>query len=355
MAGNNTVKYVALVSLPLFAAAAVAQVAPKAPLNFAIDGVLVSGGATPPPAPATGLLPVVNAPATTRLTAGVSASRIGTSSQALLPSSDGVGAFRLSCRPSHMNFDDPLVFPGELGRAHHHTYFGNDGVDAYTNLSNLRSGTGSTCNGGNANMSAYWVPSMIDTRSGSPLTPHSVQVYYKSGYNSIPRESIQRFPEGLKLLAGNPMSTSRTDNTHYDFRCEYEGTAGPEMRGPTIPACPVGSYVWAELDFPNCWNGRDLDSPDHKAHMAYSGGGKCPSSHPVPLTQISFNVLWQVRASDDPSKWKLSSDQGAGGYSMHGDWINGWDPAIEEVWLNRCVRAGVDCNSNQLGDGRSLN
>ena len=35
----------------------------------------------------------------------------------------------------------------------------------------------------------------------------------------------------------------------------------------------------SRVTFPGCWNGRDLDSADHKRHLAYATSGRCPRSH----------------------------------------------------------------------------
>ena len=42
----------------------------------------------------------------------------------------GVPRFRLTCGPSHMAMDDPIVYPGQPGRSHHHTFVGNVSVIA---------------------------------------------------------------------------------------------------------------------------------------------------------------------------------------------------------------------------------
>src|SRR5690348_12510654 len=36
-----------------------------------------------------------------------------------------IGAFRTMCNPSHMAFNDPIVYPGQPNRSHLHTFFGN--------------------------------------------------------------------------------------------------------------------------------------------------------------------------------------------------------------------------------------
>jgi hypothetical protein len=82
-----------------------------------------------------------------------------------------IGAWRTTCTVSKMAWVDPIVFPGEPGRSHLHTFFGNTGVDENSTFTSLISSGGSTCFGGLANMSVYWVPSMIDTLTGMPLMP----------------------------------------------------------------------------------------------------------------------------------------------------------------------------------------
>src|ERR1041385_2867738 len=46
--------------------------------------------------------------------------------------------FYANCRFSHTNMDDPIVYPGEPGRSHHHTFFGNASTDASSTLASLR-------------------------------------------------------------------------------------------------------------------------------------------------------------------------------------------------------------------------
>lgn len=57
----------------------------------------------------------------------------------------------------------------------------------------------------------------------------------------------------------------------------------------------------------SCWDGTNLDSPDHKSHVAYSGtgasgGGACPSTHPVKLPQVMYELMWDV-SQFDQSMW----------------------------------------------------
>ena len=43
----------------------------------------------------------------------------------------------------------------------------------------------------------------------------------------------------------------------------------PVLKG-NLPLCAPGEVAEASIEFPDCWDGRRLDSPDHQAHMTYS-------------------------------------------------------------------------------------
>lgn len=58
-----------------------------------------------------------------------------------------------------------------------------------------------------------------------------------------------------------------------------------------------------------CWDGKNLDSPNHQSHVAYgqgsgaTGGGACPSTHPVKLPQVMYELMWNVTTFADKSLW----------------------------------------------------
>jgi Domain of unknown function (DUF1996) len=342
--------FVSAISL-ILSGAALAQTMPNPPSALTIDG----GVALPPPM--TGM-PVVNAPAYQVISNGTDQLRIMFPSPEAVTPYGGGGEFRTSCRPSHMSFDDPLVYPGQASKSHHHTFYGNTAVNAHVNLDNLRNVGNTTCDGGTANKTAYWTPSMIDTRTGTPIVPIQLNIYYKHGYDLPDSEfmKIEAPPLGLRILIGYPMRTTEWPEWSHEFHCELPGGEHTNS-GSTIPNCPAGSKLSAALWAPQCWDGR-LDSSDHKSHLKWAQGRPCPASHPRAIPQITEIITWDVRAGDDTSKWKLSSDMTPasqpGGLSLHADWINGWDPAILETWIRLCIR-GADCHANNLGDGRRLN
>lgn len=64
----------------------------------------------------------------------------------------------------------------------------------------------------------------------------------------------------------------------------------------------------------SCWDGKNLDSPDHRSHVAYPASGSfestgpCPATHPVRLPQVMYEVMWDTREFNDLFDW---SDDGS--------------------------------------------
>jgi len=283
------------------------------------------------------------------------------------PSGGAQGAFRTVCAYSHMSFDDPIVFPGQPGRSHLHTFFGNTGTNANSTPESIRGTGNSTCRGGIANRSSYWVPTLIDTRDDTPMKPDQFLAYYKSAH--LPPAQVQPLPAGLRMVAGDPYAMGpHPEVSSSRWKC----IGGPNKQNglyqASIGNCDVGANLIQEVFFPQCWDGINLDSPDHRSHMSYTaqvanpdGNGthrECPRTHPVALPEIALNVSYTVREQDAPLRWRLSSDMydksQPGGYSSHGDWFNGWKSDISDAFVRNCLEAAKDCHAHLLGDGRRI-
>lgn len=285
-------------------------------------------------------------PPPTRGHAGVRVSRTGE-----MPTpGDGVGAFRTVCTRSHFNRDDSLIFPNQPGRAHLHMYFGNTISDAASTPESLRSTGNSTCRGGIVNRSSYWVPAIIDTKDGAVIDMDRVDVYYKTGYRGVAASAVRPAPAGLRMIAGDMAARAPVRWGAASFRC------GDKRDWGIPPNCTAPLEM--HLIFPQCWDGKNLSSPDHKSHMAYANPPRgCPASHPVALPELSYIVHVDIPAGRNTATWRLSSDNyrgGQGGYSMHGDWINGWDEELPTVWTERVLNKGLSGGSHILGDGRVI-
>lgn len=284
---------------------------------------------------------------------------------------DRSGAFRTHCLESHSSQDDPLVFPGQRGAAHHHVFFGNPVVDAYTTMSDLQDATWTTCDGGTLNRSAYWVPALYDAY-GERIEYVEPLFYYKTGYH-LPASTIQPPPAGLSMVAGNASAIAPQGTQVVKFRCASWHSArrwfdpgDPLDHVDYLPDCPEDDLLEVRVVFPQCWDGRNLSAPDNRGHMAYpreaqppaAGTGGCPASHPVAIPEISYNFAIYVTAeTGSPSTWSFSSDQphvAAPGVSLHADWMNGWDTEIMALIVENCLRPARECGVGLLGDGTRL-
>jgi hypothetical protein len=165
------------------------------------------------------------------------------------------------------------------------------------------------------------------------------------------------------MIAGNSTSTTVQAKDPYgksisSFACNSESDPFPVVTaGNSIDTyCPEGArQLFMEIRFPQCWDGKNLDSFDHKSHMAYPTGYGCPATHPVGIPEIQLRVKYNYYA--DRSGWKLSSDNytsGPGGYSSHADWFNGWDRTTLNKILANCWNAQRDCQVDNIGNGEKL-
>ncbi len=277
-----------------------------------------------------------------------------------------IGAFRVPVGFAKMLYDDPIVYPGQPGKSHLHTFTGNVGVDAFTTTSSILTGN-STSDGGTLNRSSYWFPTMVDTANGKPLVPTVNVVYYKGSYEFDISSVVQPLPVGLRMIAGNAKNTDPT-KTGAQFSCV--GSAGTSAWFKTITAlvgnstCVVGAEMFMAVSFPLCWDGVNLDSPNHSSHM--SGvvqdqtapfAKHCPSTHPVVLPEISYNIHYAITDAGLLNRLRLSSDMDPtlpAGISGHADYFLGWDVTTMQTFVTNCIKTKLDCHADVLGNFTTL-
>jgi hypothetical protein len=250
--------------------------------------------------------------------ATVDAAASRTSERGFAPFHRGAGYFAVGCGFSHRNQDDPIVYPRQRGRSHDHTYFGNSSTNAFSTPASLRAAGRTTCRL-RADTAAYWAPTLLI--GGRAVEPLGAVVYYLR--RTFAR--VEPFPPGFKLIAGN--AAARTPQSR---RVTFWSCGGPEVSS-TLPTCSGHrrSSLRLHVNFPNCWDGRRLDSADHKSHMAYSSAGRCPASHPAEVPAISLEIYYGVVGG---RTGELSS---GGDFSGHADFVNAWDQRTLAVLVDR--------------------
>jgi hypothetical protein len=217
--------------------------------------------------------------------------------------------------------------------------------------------------------SNYWIPQLYHYEP-TDKSYTMVPVDYMNAYY-LPRpgnkdKQVYAFPDGLRMLSGQPdrrdFDGSAGDKAITYVCLEYSGAhrGNPDwdQRNNFFPHndCPQG--IRAQVNFPNCWDGVNLDSDDHRSHMAWPSGGvdggDCPASHPVHLVSLFYEFIFKVNGfkfngGSDPSFVWANGD--TTGYGLHADFINGWPSLINGT--NILQRAIDECNINN-GVGGNL-
>ena len=180
--------------------------------------------------------------------------------------------------------------------------------------------------------SAYLTPSLLfeypdGTTVIVPQTGGMLAYYLLfSNDESTDEGNITAFPEGFVMAAGDknlrnftgpvpdpPVSLwTAADMTQFalsqkalGFNCLNNAEqAEPTLYRHFMPNktyldanCPDGLRL--ELMFPSCWNGVDLDSHNHRSHMAYPDyvmTGSCPEGYDVKVPSLLYETVWDTNA-----------------------------------------------------------
>ena len=225
------------------------------------------------------------------------------------------------CQYSHSAPDDPIVAPGQPGVSHLHDFFGNTTTDASSTAESLALGA-TTCRY-QSDLAAYWAPALY--ADGLKVTPLRAHAYYARRTFA----KVQPPPSGLRIVAGGTARTVR-------FTCIVERM--PKASASMARGCPQGAFSIG-IKFPDCWNGTDLDSADHRSHMAYSQDGVCPATHPVAIARLQLFVAYPAPRPDAA----LTLASGALD-SAHADFFNAWDPGFIRATVDFCLNGRRERN-----------
>ncbi|PNS21185.1 WSC domain-containing protein 2 [Sphaceloma murrayae] len=273
----------------------------------------------------------------------------------------GADAFwRMPCRArTGLARLDPLVYPGGISD-HSHVIHGGNNFGMDTKATDLKKSECTSC-GVTQDKSAYWTPSLhFMFKNGTtvvvPQIGGMLAYYLLYGNNYDGSGKITAFPDGFQMLAGDmnlrnfsnlpvpdpptyqwtpeESTQSALRQKAVGFNCmNYQRAPEPTLYRHFLPDksyldanCANG--IRLELMFPSCWNGKDLDSPDHKSHVAYPGfvmTGTCPEGYDVKLPSLLYETIWDTYSFRDADGQFMLSYGDPTGYGYHGDFMMGWD------------------------------
>ena len=255
------------------------------------------------------------------------------------------GGWLVQCSLSHSLADDPIVFPRQPGASHLHDFEGNMSTNAFSTYASMtQSSATTTCPVASGDTAGYWVMALFkdDVKidpSNPKDRPHGAQFYYRAS-NVKAGTVIQSFPPNFRMTAGNGHATSEADNPDLGREIYYGCSDNSESGKPKAPVnCSTG-IISLHIGFPNCWDGINLDSPDHKSHVVYPSSGVCPVDHPVALPRLIMRTEYLV--GTDSSGITLASGPY---YTAHGDFWNTWDQQKLDDLVARCFNSGTNCGT----------
>jgi hypothetical protein len=252
------------------------------------------------------------------------------------PPRSASGVFANGCTLSHRLSDDPIVVPGSYGASHLHDFFGNESTDAASTRETLLANGATSCTLSD-DLSAYWAPTLyVGSRR---FAPQASAYYLVGGRNPA---FIRSFPAGLKMIAGNSRAMQRQSTRVIEWSCP--GSRRRQNRDAP-PLCPHRSLMLI-VRFPDCWDGVNLDSADHKSHMAYSkrlpnGMKTCMGAHSVPVPLLELHLRYKTRGGP---LVRLSSGPAR---TAHADFFNAWHQSVLDGLVQRCLNGNADCRDKK--------
>ncbi|GAA3489823.1 DUF1996 domain-containing protein [Streptomyces cremeus] len=264
------------------------------------------------------------------------------------------GAFSTFCGRNEngkFNPDNVIVAPGVRNGAHHmHDYVGNQATDAFASDGVLASGR-TTCRNPGDRSTYYWPVLRLrngkaeddaaadgggkDQNTGEIQTPRQVTLEFAGN----PTGKVTAMPRFLRIVTGDAKAfTNGTANANASWSCT--GFEDRQLKDK-YPLCPRGSRVVRTFRFQSCWDGRNTDSANHRAHVAFTRpDGSCELGF-RPIPQLVQRVVYAVPRGPgfavDSFPEQLHKP-----VTDHGDFINVFDERVMRRMVS-CINEGRRC------------
>ncbi|MER5181445.1 DUF1996 domain-containing protein [Streptomyces sp. NPDC002896] len=273
------------------------------------------------------------------------------------------GSFTSSCGTNEngkFNTDNVIVAPGVSNGAHHlHDYVGNQANDAFANNDTFANAETTCANQGDKS-SYYWPVLRVQDGTnefdagadgggkegnvGRVLRAEQAQIKFVGNAQS----KVVAMPKFLRIITGDAKALTNGDaNANASWSC-----TGFEDRQLTdkYPLCPDGSKVVRTFDFQSCWDGQNIDSANHRTHVAFAdpATGACPANFKA-IPQLTMRLVYDVQRPtvengqvQNPFAVDGFPEQLHKPITDHDDFINVFDENLMNKMVD-CINGGRRC------------
>ncbi|QOV41282.1 DUF1996 domain-containing protein [Streptomyces ferrugineus] len=273
------------------------------------------------------------------------------------------GTFASSCGVNEnglFNSDNIIVAPGVSNGAHHfHDYIGNQSNDAFASDEDLANAETSCVDQGDK--STYYWPVIrlqngtqeqdanspgggIEGNAGEIVTPKEVTLTFVGN----PRAKVVAMPRLLRIITGDAKAfVNGTANANASWSCT--GFEDRQLKDK-YPLCPQGSDVVRTFRFQSCWDGQNIDSANHRAHVAFAAAdGSCGNGFKA-IPQLVQRIVYDVDAPSLQDGGRTTPlfavdtfpEQLHKPVTDHGDFINVFDEDLMGEMVD-CINEGRKC------------
>ncbi|MER7406154.1 DUF1996 domain-containing protein [Streptomyces sp. NPDC000070] len=275
------------------------------------------------------------------------------------------GSFATDCGVNEnglFNSDNIIAAPGVTNGAHHfHDYIGNQANNAFASDQDLANAETSCADQGDK--SSYYWPVLrlqngtqeqdanspgggIEGNAGEIVTPKQVTLTFVGN----PRGKVTAMPRLLRIITGDAKSfVNGPANANASWSCT--GFEDRQLKDK-YPLCPQGSDVVRTFEFQSCWDGRNIDSANHRTHVAFTdAAGNCPSGF-RPIPQLVQRIVYDVDAPSLQDGGRTTPlfavdsfpEQLHKPVTDHGDFINAFDEDLMREMAD-CINDGRKCGA----------
>ncbi|MEU1511718.1 DUF1996 domain-containing protein [Streptomyces sp. NPDC005811] len=285
------------------------------------------------------------------------------------------GTFVTSCGVNEnglFNSDNVIVAPGVSNGAHHfHDYIGNQSNTAFASDDDLANAETSCVDQGDK--STYYWPVLrlqngteeqdakspgggIEGNAGEIVTPKDVTLTFVGN----PVSKVTEMPRLLRIITGDAKAfVNGPGNANASWSCT--GFEERQLKDK-YPLCPSGSDVVRTFRFQSCWDGSNIDSANHRTHVAFAApNGTCPTGFEA-IPQLVQRIVYDVDApslADGGRTVPLFAvdsfpEQLHKPVTDHGDFINVFDEGLMKQMVD-CINESRNCGVGTGDDGSGGN